>query len=250
MRTFATVLAAAPPLFLFLFLFSSPVHKLVLTGEAKAEAAKVDSKTPVVMISFDEFPITSLLRPDGSIDAVRYPNFARFARQATWFRNATTVADGTRWATPIVISGQLPKKDALPTFQDYPQNLFTALGGGYNLHVTEPVTRLCPKSLCADTGPREVEAGDVAGTARPDAEDESFRRADGVDGLRPRDRLAAPRPSRRPARAPALGVGAARRLRRQGEDGRAPAALPQPPGPAAGQRVGPSAGCAAPPAAS
>jgi hypothetical protein len=173
-RTFATVLGAAPPLFLFLFLFSSPVHKLVLTGEAKAQAAKVDSKTPVVMISFDEFPITSLLRPDGSIDAVRYPNFARFARQATWFRNTTTVADGTRWATPIVISGQLPKKDALPTFQDYPQNLFTALGGGYRLHVTEPVTRLCPKSLCADTGPREVEAGDVAGTASPDAEDESF----------------------------------------------------------------------------
>ena len=56
-RTFATVLAAAPPLFLFLFLFSSPVHKLVLTGEAKAQAAKVDSKTPVVMVSFDEFPI-------------------------------------------------------------------------------------------------------------------------------------------------------------------------------------------------
>jgi hypothetical protein len=173
-RTFATVLAAAPPLFLFLFLFSSPVHKLVLTGEAKAQAAKVDSKTPVVMISFDEFPITSLLRPDGSIDAVRYPNFARFARQATWFRNATTVADGTRWATPIVISGQLPKKDALPTFQDYPQNLFTALGAGYRLHVTEPVTRLCPKKLCADTGPREVEAGDVAGTASPDSENESF----------------------------------------------------------------------------
>jgi hypothetical protein len=173
-RTFATVLAAAPPLFLFLFLFSSPVHKLVLSGEAKAEAANVNSKTPVVMISFDEFPIASLMRPDGSIDAVRYPNFARFARQSTWFRNATTVADGTRWATPIVISGQLPKKDALPTFQDYPQNLFTVLGAGYRLNVTEPVTRLCPKKLCADTGPREVEAGDVAGTASPDAEDESF----------------------------------------------------------------------------
>ncbi len=173
-RTFVTVLAAAPPLFLFLFLFTSPVHELVLTGEAKAEAARVDSKTPVVMISFDEFPVTSLERPDGSIDAVRYPNFARLATQATWFRNATTVADGTRWATPIVISGVLPKKDALPTFQDYPQNLFTALGGGYRLHVTEPVTRLCPKNLCSDTGPREVEAGDVAGTAGPDSEHEDF----------------------------------------------------------------------------
>jgi Sulfatase len=173
-RSFATVLAAAPALFLFLFLFTSPVHKLVLSGEGEAEAANVHSKTPVVMVSFDEFALASLLRPDGRIDAVRYPNFARFASQATWFRNTTTVADGTRWATPIVISGALPRKDALPTFQDYPQNLFTALGGGYRLHVTEPVTRLCPKKLCADTGPREVEAGDEAGTAGPDAADDSF----------------------------------------------------------------------------
>jgi Sulfatase len=173
-RMFATVLAAAPALFLFLFLFTSPVHKLVLSGEAHARAAHVQSKTPVVMVSFDEFALASLLRPDGRIDAVRYPNFARFASQATWFRNTTTVADGTRWATPIVISGSLPRKDALPTFQDYSQNLFTALGGGYRLHVTEPVTRLCPKKLCADTGPREVEAGDVAGTASPDAADDSF----------------------------------------------------------------------------
>jgi hypothetical protein len=173
-RTFATVLAGAPALFLFLFLFASPVHKLVLTGEAKARAAQVNSKVPVVMVSFDEFPLASLLRPDGSIDAARYPNFAAFARQSTWFRNTTTVADGTRWATPIVISGTLPRKDALPTFQDYPQNLFTVLGGGYRMHVTEPVTRLCPKKLCADTGPREIEAGEVAGTAAPKAEQESF----------------------------------------------------------------------------
>jgi hypothetical protein len=173
-RSFVTVLTAAPALFLVLFLFESPVHKLVFSGEAKAQAAHLTSRTPVVMVSFDEFPITSLMTPDGRLDARRYPNFAAFARQAVWFHNATTVADGTRWATPIVISGQLPKKDALPTFQDYPQNLFTALGRGYSMHVTEPVTRLCPKSLCASTGPREVEAGDVAGTASPQDQDQGF----------------------------------------------------------------------------
>jgi hypothetical protein len=157
-RRFASVLAAAPVLFLFLFLVTSPVHKLVWSGEAHAEAANVDSRTPVIMVSFDEFALTSLLRADGTLDRERYPNFARFADRSVWFRNATTVADGTRWATPIVISGVLPKRDALPTSQDYPQNLFTALGGGYRLHVTEPVTRLCPRDLCADTGPRESES--------------------------------------------------------------------------------------------
>jgi len=173
-RRFASVLAAAPVLFVFLFLFTSPVHKLVLTGEAHAESAQVDGKVPVIVIAYDEFPTTSLLRPDGSIDAARYPNFARFARQSVWFRNATTVADGTRWATPIVLSGRLPQRDALPTFQDYPQNLFTALGAGYRLHVTEPVTRLCPKQLCADTGPRESEAEGTTGEAEADTRDESF----------------------------------------------------------------------------
>jgi hypothetical protein len=173
-RSFVSVLSAAPAVFLLLFLFGSPVHKLVLSGEAKASAAHGNSRTPLIMVSFDEFPPTSLMTPDGRIDARRYPNFAAFARHAVWFRNATTVADGTRWATPIVISGTLPHKDALPTFQDYPQNLFTALGRSYRMHVNEPVTRLCPKSLCASTGPREIEAGDVAGTASPQEEHESF----------------------------------------------------------------------------
>jgi hypothetical protein len=173
-RSFVSVLVAAPPLFLALFLLSSPVHKLVITGEASADVRDLRSNVPVVMVAFDEFPVASLMGPDERVDAVRYPNLARFARDATWFRNTTTVADGTRWATPIVVSGQLPRKDALPTFSDYPQNLFTVLGGGYRLHVTEPVTRLCPRNLCADTGPRESEEGEVAGVAPPDQADDSF----------------------------------------------------------------------------
>jgi hypothetical protein len=173
-RRFATVLSAAPALFLALFLLTSQVQKLVIAGEAEAQVAQVDSRTPVVMVSFDEFPTTSLLGPDGRIDAGRYPNFAAFTRESTWFRDTTTVADGTRWATPVLLSGTLPERNALPTFQDYPQNLFTVLGGGYRLHVSEPVTRLCPKDLCADTGPREVEAGEAAGVAGPEAADDSF----------------------------------------------------------------------------
>lgn len=175
-RRFASVLAAAPALFLALFLFGSPVHKLVLGGEAQAQSAQVDGRTPVVMVVFDEFPTTSLLGPDGRIDAARYPNFARFGRESVWFRNTTTVADGTRWATPIVLSGRLPRRDALPTSRDYPQNLFTALGGGYRLDVTEPVTRLCPRELCADTGPREAEAAGTGAEGSEDERDEPFGR--------------------------------------------------------------------------
>ncbi|HVE68826.1 MAG TPA: hypothetical protein VNB64_09625, partial [Solirubrobacteraceae bacterium] len=174
-RRFASVLAAGPPLFLLLFLFTSPVQKLVIGGEAHARTADVDSRVPVIVVSFDEFPTTSLMRPDGELDRARYPNFARFARQAVWFRNTTTVADGTRWATPIVLSGVLPERDALPTYQDYPQNLFTALGDAYRMDVTEPVTRLCPRKLCADTGPRVSEETGVTSSGNDEDErDESF----------------------------------------------------------------------------
>src|SRR4051812_27316224 len=47
-----------------------------------------DGPPPVVMIVFDEFPTTSLLDAHGRIDAVRYPNFARLARDANWFPQA------------------------------------------------------------------------------------------------------------------------------------------------------------------
>ena len=105
--------------------------------------------------------------------------------------------------------------------------------------MTEPVTRLCPKSLCADTGPREVEAGDVAGTASPDAEDESFPErmksmaSDlGIVSLH----LVLPDDLREhlPSVSEQLGNFGAK------EKKAAPAALPEPPGPAAGQRVGPA----------
>ena len=43
--------------------------------------------------------------------------------------------------------------DGLPLFLDHPDNLFTLLGGAYDLNVHESQTHLCPPELC-DSGPR------------------------------------------------------------------------------------------------
>src|SRR6185295_10351878 len=66
-------------------------------------------RPPVVVVVFDEFPSDDLLRPDGSIDAERFPNFAELASISTWFPNAHTVYDSTFKAVPAILDGRLPR---------------------------------------------------------------------------------------------------------------------------------------------
>jgi hypothetical protein len=158
-RSFLTLLGAAPLLFLALFLFQSPTSKLVISsGDAQAAAIRVRATTPVVFLLFDEFPVIDLQQRDGSIDSKRFPNFARLAAGSTWYRNTTTLSASTTVAVPAILTGQKPKKGALPIFRDHPRNLFTLLGRRYRMKVTESQTRLCPQKLCkrknADTESR------------------------------------------------------------------------------------------------
>ena len=149
--TLLTVLSPAPLVFLFIFLVVSPVSKLVLPGqEAEAAGVTVPHRPPVVVILFDEFAGFTLDGPDGRIDAARYPNFARLAGDATWYRNATTVADFTDRAVPALLTGERPDDSALPTAADHPESLFALLGDSYSMDVTEPVTDVCPQRLCPE----------------------------------------------------------------------------------------------------
>ncbi len=153
-RSFLTWLAVAPVVFLFWFLFGTPVEHLVFpNANARAAAAHVRHPVPVVFLLFDEFPTISLEDKDGNIDAGRFPNFARLAKSSLWFRNMTTVSSTTTVAVPALLTGQYPKRGSLPVFQDHPNNLFTLLGGSYRLNVTETQTSLCPKRLCKRKGP-------------------------------------------------------------------------------------------------
>ncbi len=148
-RSFLTVLVAAPFVFLGVFLFDTPVEKLVFPNEQlRAAVANVRHPTPIVLLLLDEFPVIDLENGKGEIDAGRYPNFACLARRSVWFRNTTTVSASTTFAVPAILTGSPPKRGALPIVQDYPNNLFTLLGGRYRMEVTESQTRLCPKRLC------------------------------------------------------------------------------------------------------
>jgi len=155
-RSFLTLLAVAPLVFLALFLFQSPTSKLVISsGTAQAAEIRTRATTPIVFLLFDEFPVIDLQQADGGIDAKRFPNFARLAASSTWYRNTTTVSASTTVAVPAILSGQKPRRGALPILRDHPNNLFTLLGKRYRLVVHESQTRLCPKSLCKQKGSSE-----------------------------------------------------------------------------------------------
>lgn len=147
------VASVGPLVFVLLFVFASPASAVVLPGArsgAGPGAARKAVHPPIVMLLLDEFPLVSLLGPDGSIDAQRFPNFARLASGSTWYRNATAVSGWTPYAVPAMLTGRYPTKDKAPHYSQYPDNLFTLLGGVYDLQVQESITELCPPRECGE----------------------------------------------------------------------------------------------------
>ena len=150
-RQFLTYLAAGNLVFVGSFLFTSPTARLV-SAEAGAgtwATEPVELEGPVVVLVLDELPLTSLLRPDGSIDAARFPRFAELAARSTWFRNASTESTETFTSVPSILSGRRGGDDDVPSLRDYPDNLFTLVGDRYPVHRYETVTDLCPGRLPA-----------------------------------------------------------------------------------------------------
>lgn len=149
LRQTLTVLSPAIVLFPVLFLASGGLRSIMWPpGPPAGTAATTGTDTPIVMVVFDQLPLTSLMGADGHIDAAAFPSFAALERDAIWFRNATTVADLTGWALPAIVSGEFPQPSRLPVTADHPRNLFTLLAGSHAMEVIEPITQLCPVALC------------------------------------------------------------------------------------------------------
>ena len=147
-RTFLTYLIPAPLVFALFFLFTAPVSGFVFPASPEKIAADVESRTPVVFVVFDEFPVISLLDQSGDIDPVRFPNFASLASMSTWYKHTASAHESTLWAVPALLTGRSPDSSLLPTAADHPGNLFTLLDRSHQLHVIEPFTHLCPPEMC------------------------------------------------------------------------------------------------------
>jgi hypothetical protein len=152
-QSFLSMVAFAPILFLAVFLFRAQLGDVSVAEPRGVQMPVVKSKTPVVLVVFDEFAVSSLMTADERIDTVRYPNFAALARTSTWYRNATTVYDVTDNAVPAILTGRLHASGALPSVADHPRNIYTLLGHSYSVREARAEARLCPANLCPDASP-------------------------------------------------------------------------------------------------
>jgi hypothetical protein len=132
--------------------FASAV--LLAGGALLALANHTPSKRPprpplVIVLILDELPLDSLLGPEGRIDALRYPNFARLAATSNWYENATTVYDSTFKAVPGILDARLPKKGSVADARSHPRNIYTLFDGlGYKVVDVESAGALCVPSIC------------------------------------------------------------------------------------------------------
>jgi hypothetical protein len=128
------------------------------------------SHPPVVILTFDEFPTDTLLRPDGKIDAGRFPNFAALARISTWFPNGHTVFDSTFGSVPAILDARLPRPGEAADVRNHQPSIFHLMDGlGYDIIKSESATAVCPPRIC--TGARARRPGvlaRLAGGGRPE----------------------------------------------------------------------------------
>ncbi len=145
--TWLSPLIVAIPVF---FALHGSVRNLIWTSNTPVPiSSKTVSKTPVIMVTFDELPVTSLMNENLGIDSALFPNFASLLKDFTWYRNTTTVASTTGRAVPAILTGKYPDKDPnrAPTRFNHPQNLFTLFSDSHELKVFETITSLCPEKL-------------------------------------------------------------------------------------------------------
>ncbi len=144
-------LAVLPLLAATVFVLGSPASDLLQTapeGPAREDRSDLPS---VVLLVLDELPTRSILAPDGTIDASRFPHLAALAADGTWYRHHTTVATKTAAAVPSLLTGRLPAT-VPPLWTSHPDSLFSLLAPTHDLEVVETVTSLCPYTSCGLEG--------------------------------------------------------------------------------------------------
>lgn len=160
-RRFLSYLAVGNLAFMGLFLFDSSTSDLITaeTNNGGGDRGVVQVPPldgPVILLILDELPVTTLMREDGSLNDERFPNFARLADGATWFRNASSRSSHTTVSVPNILTGRLGKGGALPNHADHPRNYLTLFGTEYPVERYESVTDLCPSDVCEPVAGNEL----------------------------------------------------------------------------------------------
>lgn len=142
--------AVSVPLVIGFFLIASPAAGLIWSDPETEGSGEVGAPAPVVFIQMDEFPLASIVTPEGEINEALFPNFARMASQGTWYRNAFSNSIATTQSIPSILTGKRFERGLAPSSDDHPANMFTLLAADYEMHVIEWVASMCPAEVCPD----------------------------------------------------------------------------------------------------
>lgn len=137
------------PLLFFQAVYSSGYFD---TASGAIQYDNANLETPVVLIVYDELPLTTLLNSSGLIDEERFPEIGGLVKDSVWYINAVTRSGETNIAVPSIISGVKKEHGTPPKYSNYAINLFTLLGGSHGLNVIETMTSLCPPQLKCGQG--------------------------------------------------------------------------------------------------
>jgi len=121
---------------------------LFATNGPTSDAVVGNKDVSVFQVIFDEFPLFALLDENGNINAERFPGFAAIAGESTWFRNAVAESNFTHQAVPALMASAVPQQAGGPFLSQYPENIFTVFAGKTAVGGIEPVTSLCPQTVC------------------------------------------------------------------------------------------------------
>jgi hypothetical protein len=164
--TWLRYLAVVPLATLVVFFVNSPTGELVRSSTNDvAMTPGGNEANSVVVVMLDELPTLSLLAADGSIDGERFPNLARFANDATWYRNFTAQATNTDASVPSMLSGLAPV-DGEPLWTEHPNTIFTLFAPTHRLVVSETFTRLCGVRACEQVAEARSDDRGAAPAAR------------------------------------------------------------------------------------
>jgi len=151
-REFLRFASVVSVIFPVSFLFFSPVKGLLPAGDGFATAWSAVVRnvpdTPVFLIVFDELSTVFLVDEQGDIDERNFPNFARLAESATWYRNASANSTSTEVAVASILTGRHVDRKLLPIASAHPVNLFTLLAPDYEVVSFDHLVRLCPDWIC------------------------------------------------------------------------------------------------------
>lgn len=129
------------------FMQAQPVF--IATSAPLAKITVKNDDVSVLQIIFDEFPLFAVLDSSGNINAERFPGLATLQREGTWFRDSAAVSNFTHQAVPAILTSSIPSQASSPLLALHKKNVFTLLGSVMDVNGYEPVTSLCPKSVCA-----------------------------------------------------------------------------------------------------